>query len=979
MVPDLSPAEFPAFFRAVHDGKRELFPWQARLAEQVFETGCWPERLSAPTGAGKTAVLEIAVFHLALEAARGAERKAPLRIAFVVDRRLVVDAAHGAAEHLADRLAGALATSESTILRRVAERLRLLAGPEEPPLTTARLRGGMPKEPDWVRTPCQPVIVSSTVDQVGSRLFFRGYGISESMRPVHAGLLGTDSLLFLDEAHLSEPFLQSLRDSRRFQAEGPWSEDATASPFQVVPLSATHGQVAKSFLQDDDLANEVLGPRLAASKPVALELVKEAPDRKDFAERFVDAAWSLSLLGGGSARVTAVVVNRVGRARDIHDALERRIRQGKSEGDAMLLIGRARALARDALKGELLRRTALGRETTEGPPLIVVATQCIEAGADLDFDAMVSEIAPLDCLRQRFGRLNRAGRSIETRARLLAARSQVKGRKTTDPLYGDAPAATWTVLSERAERQGRGKTARQVIDFGTEASGAWWPDGDLLDRCHAPTGRAPVMLPAFVEQWSRTRPSPAVEPEVALFLHGPRSGPEDVQVAWRVELEAEREDEWLSRVNACPPSVLETLSLPIGAVRSWLRRVRPSGELWDSERAPERPEERSVRSGRKALRWKGGSGEEASKVSPEAIRPGDTIVVPAGYGGCDRWGWSPGASDAVEDLAEHAVRQQRLREVLRLSPGLMVRDLREEGVPQQACDEAAERLRGWLVHLANVTDSAVSAELAERSELPARWRGWLEGGGSLRVRRDPNGRPLVLERPAQASNSGEPTGAPATEDEEGQEAPQPIPLASHSGGVESLAHGFARTLSLPVEIQDDVALAAYLHDAGKAHPAYQVWLHGGDEIAAALSEPIAKSSRLRLGWKARKRARLPSGARHELASLAFAQAHPRFARANDPDLVLWLIGTHHGHGRPLFPSVKSSLDWPEPGSTFQVDLGDGAVVARPAPSASEWLGRWSGIRSRLTRRHGPWGLARLEAVLRLADHRRSEAERKGEA
>jgi CRISPR-associated endonuclease/helicase Cas3 len=47
--------------------------------------------LDLPTGSGKTAAIDIAIFHLALEAGRGEERHPPVRIAFVVDRRLVVD------------------------------------------------------------------------------------------------------------------------------------------------------------------------------------------------------------------------------------------------------------------------------------------------------------------------------------------------------------------------------------------------------------------------------------------------------------------------------------------------------------------------------------------------------------------------------------------------------------------------------------------------------------------------------------------------------------------------------------------------------------------------------------------------------------------------------------------------------------------------------------------------------------------------
>jgi CRISPR-associated endonuclease/helicase Cas3 len=64
MSDELRAEEFAAFFRAVHD--HEPFPWQTRLAHRVFTNG-WPKALDVPTGAGKTAAIDIALFHLALE------------------------------------------------------------------------------------------------------------------------------------------------------------------------------------------------------------------------------------------------------------------------------------------------------------------------------------------------------------------------------------------------------------------------------------------------------------------------------------------------------------------------------------------------------------------------------------------------------------------------------------------------------------------------------------------------------------------------------------------------------------------------------------------------------------------------------------------------------------------------------------------------------------------------------------------------
>jgi CRISPR-associated endonuclease/helicase Cas3 len=101
---------------------------------------------------------------------------------------------------------------------------------------------------------------------------------------------------------------------------------------------------------------------------------------------------------------------------------------------------------------------------------------------------------------------------------------------------------------------------------------------------------------------------------------------------------------------------------------------------------------------------------------------------------------------------------------------------------------------------------------------------------------------------------------------------------------------------------------------------------------------------------------LPDRWRHEADSVRRALAHPRFSGAHDPHLVLWLIGTHHGYGRPLFPHADSLHAGPQD-LDFQFQNED-----------------WPQMFSLLLRRYGPWELARLEAIVRLADHRASEDE-----
>lgn len=329
---ELALGDFAPFFRAIW--RYDPFPWQQRLLRRLTtgedaehacrgEPGYWPNVLDLPTGAGKTAALDIALFHLALDASSGSLRRAPVRIAFIVDRRLIVDDAYERAGALADALSKALKAPETAdpAVLKVAQALRRLAGADQAPLIARRLRGGAPREDDWARTPVQPTILCSTVDQVGSRVLFRGYGVSDRMKPIHAGLLGSDCLLLLDEAHLSEPFRETLQAISRLRAPDK-------APFGFALLTATpkiNGE-ALFGLNADDRAHQILAARIAASKPACLKEIAGKPGvdaETRRVEEFVASTEAMlkSLEQGGVRPVIGVVVNRVARARAVFDRL----------------------------------------------------------------------------------------------------------------------------------------------------------------------------------------------------------------------------------------------------------------------------------------------------------------------------------------------------------------------------------------------------------------------------------------------------------------------------------------------------------------------------------------------------------------------------------------------------------------------------------------------------------------------------------
>ena len=135
---------------------------------------------------------------------------------------------------------------------------------------------------------------------------------------------------------------------------------------------------------------------------------------------------------------------------------------------------------------------------------------------------------------------------------------------------------------------------------------------------------------------------------------------------------------------------------------------------------------------------------------------------------------------------------------------------------------------------------------------------------------------------------------------------------------------------------------------------------------------LAKSDRP-LPRAARAASGLPENWRHEALSVRIALHMAQLAEAADPDLVLWLVGSHHGYGRPFFPHQDADDARPRP---LPIALGLPAELPAgcgPQSLSFDWNGRdWSGLLARLGARYGTWELARMEAILRLADHRASE-------
>jgi CRISPR-associated endonuclease/helicase Cas3 len=126
----------------------------------------------------------------------------------------------------------------------------------------------------------------------------------------------------------------------------------------------------------------------------------------------IAALLSEHLSPGGCA---AIVCNTVGRAQDMYRSLQAAWSGASDDGLPRLELLHARFPFRDR---EIRERRVISRF---GPPggrrptqAVVVATQIVEQSLDVDFDLMVSDMAPVDLLLQRSGRLHRHARPRPT-------------------------------------------------------------------------------------------------------------------------------------------------------------------------------------------------------------------------------------------------------------------------------------------------------------------------------------------------------------------------------------------------------------------------------------------------------------------------------------------------------------------------------------------------------------------------------------
>ncbi len=517
--------DFTSFFHLATDSRP--YGYQVALAERN-----WPEALIVPTGLGKTAGVALAWMYKR----KRKDSQTPRRLVWCLPMRTLVEQTAANVSVWLRNLKGAGSDLEGCLL------------PDRPHV----LMGGEVDD-EWIRHPEAPAILIGTQDILLSRALMRGYGVGRARWPVDFALLHSDAIWVFDEVQLMAAGAPTSAQLEAFRREiGAWA--ACRSLWMSATLERDwlrtvdfEKHAAKLDIQELTAADrEHLEQRLAAPKalvPAKTTVASETTSRKGLAQ-YADALADEVIAAHRPGKTTLVILNRVGRAQALYDALKRKDAPG-----LLLVHSRFRPTERDEINKRLAERPdASGR--------IIVATQAVEAGVDITSAVMFTELAPWASLVQRFGRLNRGGEETNAQAFWIDI--------TTDAGRTDNLALPYT-SEELAAARGylqnlKDVSPRSLQVFAHGSQGAWQ-----------------VLRRKDLYQLFDTDPDlTGFDVDVSPYVRG--ADDTDVRVFWRAiaDLKAGPQGEEARR-----PRRDEICAVPIGQARSWLGKQKSSAFVWD--------------------------------------------------------------------------------------------------------------------------------------------------------------------------------------------------------------------------------------------------------------------------------------------------------------------------------------------------------------------------------------------------------------
>ena len=912
-LPSITRNEFSDFFAALNGGYAP-FSWQEEVLDHICEHGVWPERINAPTGSGKSSVVDIHLFANAL-AAVGAAPRVPRRLCVTVGRRALVDSQATRADKILECMEKAPAdeSAEQDILRRVAEALQSFQTRNDDqgsaPFETGHIRGELSNRNLPVTDISACAIIAATPDMYGSRALFRGYGSTKAARPRETALLAMDTVMVLDEAHMNRQLLHTTQriaelQEREVNLGVPTLQvvETTATPSTEDSDSTTLGVDIEALDKpnDKELRRRVYShkelmfhpidkwdgkPGNAATVNAAVDAIKKFLARREAGE------------GSDEAHTVGCIVNHVRTAISIKEKLAKDKVLGKDE--VQLLVGRMRPYDLEKLNPDLF--------TTEGDESVkvVVATQTLEVGIDVDFADLVTELAPASSLAQRFGRVNRLGHRTDSKVVVIVPASGDSVKKDAPPYKAvDLSNAYGWLEALNSTENPSVNPAAMVKNPPVQSS----PERLLYQR------------PEWSDllEFSRTDENPYDEPDLDLWLHDSldaETAMGGVIVRDNLPSNSSAAMEIL-KTSYFAPSDRETFPANLKILKEILEYQDEHGV---------KPRKFLYHQGEISL-WQDA---EQGNENNQALAPGDVLILDTGTIPFTNQGIAvtqrelPSKKDELEAVPfpkgiklyvyeKCADREEHFRKYLGLSP-----------------EEAAELLDNQASDGQKVIASELSTEAEDGQEVIA-W--YAEVTGKESVEGSDIAQELVLNAP--------------------------VLLDDHQNDVAERTRQIAENLGLAPEFSETLELAAKYHDEGKRDLRFQQMLGADPEVGA-----LAKSGHRSVAeaYRARSRSALPRGWRHEQLSALMVAASPEKV-GEHRDLVLRIIGCSHGHGRFSFAHDADFL-------LKEGYLPEGMDYEALKEQATRLfnVGYWDNLMEQTSRTYGPYATAYLEAVERAAD------------
>jgi len=929
---------------------RDPFAWQKRLFAQ-FMGAKIPKRVALPTGAGKTSLMVIWLLAWVRMLHKGMESGIPRRLIWIVDRRVVVDQATAEALNIREKILYLENNGDSgarNVLKIVKNQLQKFCMNhlnEEVPLAISTLRGELADNREWKKDPSKAAIIVGTVDMIGSRLLFSGYGDGSYFRPYHAGLMGIDAMIALDEAHLSPSLVKTLR-----QVENHASATAKSLiPMKMIEITATpRGQAAGTFslsADDPDMKDpeSELAKRMMARKRLYVHACETTPEEKSKAQHdaLVTQIVSTAIDYAGSGQRIAIYVRSPQLAQRIYKGLvqSKNIRQNQ----VGLLTGTIRGYERDHLEnGPLFKafyeHDGPAKKSAGNPSYYLVMTSAGEVGVNLNADHMICDLVSLESLIQRLGRVLRfaAGDRI-ARIDLLhtLGKPTERHRYKKKILEKISETPEWKTL-ELLEARSKERLNQNIWNNGSLNSTDQWVDvspwsfvaNPFPESTYSKTPWSPLLDRSHLDQWAMTsipdrglsqrRP---VEP----WLHGVRESLPETYMAWREDVELISEASPGSKqlknyFSAFRVLAHETVKCNTGDLISFLgiSKNPPKGKN-AKEKSVETPLEIPV-----IILHKDGAAqvlslhqieERLQEEKNNAFLSYATLLLPPSFGKL---------KDGVIDLK---------------STKSKVKDV--------SCEMAGRSRKRVLVDF----DGSIwrwRDDLSDKGWFPV--EGAPENNGIDEILKGFSKRfearvllKIQISAPSEMMENLEDDAAKDaskgtwlvyfTKDEKRKTVAFEQRLDDHLKQTEAVAVLLSEHLLCSKDLKDAIQIAARFHDLGKNRTAWQQAIKNNGSC------PLAKSDTT--GFNAK----LTGGYRHEFGSLMELSD---LATVSDGELVKHLIASHHRSGRPGFDQRAFDRMYP---------------LAQNKKTGREVMEGFFALQ----KKYGWWGLAYLEAILKAAD------------